>query len=60
MIASFSSSGKRAGTIPDVNMLLINSRKPEKIDRYLVATESRSTKVLLLRSDIPYNKRKNI
>lgn len=29
MMISFSSSGKRAGTIPDVSMLLIDSRKPK-------------------------------
>jgi hypothetical protein len=28
-MASFSSSGNKAGTIPDVNMLLINSKNPE-------------------------------
>ena len=29
---SFSSSEYNAGTIPDVNMLLINSKKPAKIN----------------------------
>ena len=29
---SFSSSGYNAGTIPDVNMLLINSKKPVNIN----------------------------
>ena len=28
-MASFSSSAYNAGTIPDVNMLLINSKKPK-------------------------------
>ena len=28
-ITSFSSSGNKAGTIPEVNMLLINSKNPE-------------------------------
>jgi len=31
MIASFSSSGYRAGTIPEVNMLLISSKNPKEI-----------------------------
>jgi hypothetical protein len=32
-IASFSSSGNRAGTIPDVSMLLMDSRKPAASER---------------------------
>ena len=39
MIASFSSSGKSAGTMPDVSMLLMSSRNPGNgVNQFLIFT----------------------